>query len=283
MESPQRETTPNGFTPIGALGDSIAPYIMCSDCVEEDDHHDIIGIQRDTDVRPHTARSNTLAHGRRASPRKPVTTVSNQLQRGHHSAVSGPASVFIGFGDADMAQRDPIAWSDQSPSVSSRHSSLAQQVEPARTMSSPQCSLRPDPTPKRSATSPIGCKSPSFGHVPSLIHDERAPSTVSSEPELMRSHSLASQSSIISNPTKRWNGGRFHPFSITRQKITREMIEFGEGLEKLVHLIDTAVRELPDDKLETLQTELRHDWRVYEMATFVEGYFKGASERGIEW
>jgi hypothetical protein len=57
------------------------------------------------------------------------------------------------------------------------------------------------------------------------------------------------------------------------------LLEFAASLGSLSRLLNMAAEELDDEAIEGLEDEINHDWRVQEMATFVEGYFKGASKR----
>jgi hypothetical protein len=69
-----------------------------------------------------------------------------------------------------------------------------------------------------------------------------------------------------------------------RSIIAKELLEFAQGLERLGGLLFAALEELDDETVEGLQNEIRHDWRVEEMGTFVEGYLKGAKKRnGSRW
>jgi hypothetical protein len=104
-----------------------------------------------------------------------------------------------------------------------------------------------------------------------------------------------SQASV--NP-RNVNLGKSHPASQEIQKIVKsqsengdafdkdrgekakELVEFAQGLDRLGGLLFSALEELDDEAIDDLQSEIRHDWRVEEMATFVEGYFKGARKRG---
>ncbi|KAF8535049.1 hypothetical protein BDD12DRAFT_808869 [Trichophaea hybrida] len=61
--------------------------------------------------------------------------------------------------------------------------------------------------------------------------------------------------------------------------MAKELLEFAQGLERLGGLLYTALEQLDDQTVQGLQCELRHDWRVEEMGTFVEGYLKGATKR----
>lgn len=71
-----------------------------------------------------------------------------------------------------------------------------------------------------------------------------------------------------------------NPFDVVvRSEKARELIEFVKSLDRLGELLYGAVKELDDQALDELQGELCHDWRVEEMATFVEGFFKGARKR----
>jgi len=69
-------------------------------------------------------------------------------------------------------------------------------------------------------------------------------------------------------------------FGGDRGEKAKELIEFAQGLDRLGGLLFSALEELDDEAIDDLQSEIRHDWRVEEMATFVEGYFKGARKRG---
>ncbi|KAF8248017.1 hypothetical protein K440DRAFT_643286 [Wilcoxina mikolae CBS 423.85] len=71
---------------------------------------------------------------------------------------------------------------------------------------------------------------------------------------------------------------RFQSFQ-NRCIMAKELLEFAQGLERLGGLLYTALEELDDQTVQGLQCELRHDWRVEEMGTFVEGYLKGATKR----
>jgi hypothetical protein len=65
-----------------------------------------------------------------------------------------------------------------------------------------------------------------------------------------------------------------------RGEKAKELVAFAQGLDRLGGLLFSALEELDDEAIDDLQSEIRHDWRVEEMATFVEGYFKGARKRG---
>lgn len=59
-----------------------------------------------------------------------------------------------------------------------------------------------------------------------------------------------------------------------------ELEAFGASLGRLSHLLKVACETLPQERVIALGGEINHDWRVDEMATFVEGFLKGAAGGG---
>lgn len=55
--------------------------------------------------------------------------------------------------------------------------------------------------------------------------------------------------------------------------------QFADALRDLSQLLTMAADELDEEAVEGLEEEIHHDWRVQEMTTFVDGYFKGAVKR----
>lgn len=55
--------------------------------------------------------------------------------------------------------------------------------------------------------------------------------------------------------------------------------QFADALKDLSQLLTMAADELDEEAVEGLEEEIHHDWRVQEMTTFVDGYFKGALKR----
>jgi len=45
----------------------------------------------------------------------------------------------------------------------------------------------------------------------------------------------------------------------------------------LAQLVSSATEVLGDERLMALAEEIHHDWKVDEMATFVDGFLKGAA------
>jgi len=45
----------------------------------------------------------------------------------------------------------------------------------------------------------------------------------------------------------------------------------------LAQLVSSATDVLGDERLVALAEEIHHDWKVDEMATFVDGFLKGAA------
>lgn len=70
-----------------------------------------------------------------------------------------------------------------------------------------------------------------------------------------------------------------HDHVKTRAILAREVVLFAQSVEKLSCLLYVALDELEDKSVIGLQRELLHDWRVSEMAIFVEGYLKGGRRR----
>lgn len=98
---------------------------------------------------------------------------------------------------------------------------------------------------------------------PSLIEIEETPSPGPQPQELQSPHYLESYGSPA--PSERLVG--------------QGLMDFALSLGNLSRLLKMAAEELDDDAIEGLEDEINHDWRVQEMTTFVEGYFKGASKR----
>jgi hypothetical protein len=55
---------------------------------------------------------------------------------------------------------------------------------------------------------------------------------------------------------------------------------FAASLSRLSRLLGHACESLPQERVIALGEEIHHDWRVDEMATFVEGFLKGAAGGG---
>lgn len=60
-----------------------------------------------------------------------------------------------------------------------------------------------------------------------------------------------------------------------------DLAAFAISLGRLSHLLINAGKHLDSERIGALESEIHHDWRVDEMATFVEGFLKGASANGV--
>lgn len=60
-----------------------------------------------------------------------------------------------------------------------------------------------------------------------------------------------------------------------------DLAAFATSLGRLSHLLINAGKHLDSERIGALESEIHHDWRVDEMATFVEGFLKGASANGV--
>ncbi|CUS11984.1 unnamed protein product [Tuber aestivum] len=60
-------------------------------------------------------------------------------------------------------------------------------------------------------------------------------------------------------------------------RVRTETVNFATSLSRLAHLVSSATEVLGDERLMTLAEEIHHDWKVDEMATFVDGFLKGAA------
>lgn len=56
-----------------------------------------------------------------------------------------------------------------------------------------------------------------------------------------------------------------------------DLAAFANSLGRLSQLLINAGKNLDSERIGALESEIHHDWRVDEMATFVEGFLKGAS------
>lgn len=72
-------------------------------------------------------------------------------------------------------------------------------------------------------------------------------------------------------PTLNANG---HP-------VGSDLAAFATSLGRLSHLLINAGKHLDSERIGALESEIHHDWRVDEMATFVEGFLKGASANAV--
>lgn len=60
-----------------------------------------------------------------------------------------------------------------------------------------------------------------------------------------------------------------------------DLAAFAASLGRLSQLLVTAGKNLDNERIGALESEIHHDWRVDEMATFVEGFLKGASANAV--
>ncbi|RPA95807.1 hypothetical protein L873DRAFT_1845775 [Choiromyces venosus 120613-1] len=60
-------------------------------------------------------------------------------------------------------------------------------------------------------------------------------------------------------------------------RVRAETINFVASLSRLAQLVSSATEVLGDERLMALADEIHHDWKVDEMATFVDGFLKGAA------
>lgn len=56
-----------------------------------------------------------------------------------------------------------------------------------------------------------------------------------------------------------------------------DLAAFAASLGRLSQLLVSAGKNLDHERIGALESEIHHDWRVDEMATFVEGFLKGAA------
>lgn len=60
-----------------------------------------------------------------------------------------------------------------------------------------------------------------------------------------------------------------------------DLAAFATSLGRLSQLLVNAGKNLDNERIGALESEIHHDWRVDEMATFVEGFLKGASANAV--
>lgn len=60
-----------------------------------------------------------------------------------------------------------------------------------------------------------------------------------------------------------------------------DLAAFAASLGRLSQLLVNAGKHLDHERIGALESEIHHDWRVDEMATFVEGFLKGASANTV--
>ena len=123
---------------------------------------------------------------------------------------------------------------------------------------------------------------------------DSAPSTYAAPPRTRKRRRVDSDSSssksLAPRPAKRaraeTTGDREserdmvdHDHVRTRAVLAKEVVLFAQSVERLSCLLYVALDELEDKSVIGLQRELLHDWRVLDMAIFVEGYLKGGRRR----
>ncbi|KAG0125344.1 hypothetical protein HOY82DRAFT_571989 [Tuber indicum] len=60
-------------------------------------------------------------------------------------------------------------------------------------------------------------------------------------------------------------------------RVRTETVNFAASLSRLAGLVSSATEALGDERLMALAEEIHHDWKVDEMATFIDGFLKGAA------
>lgn len=65
--------------------------------------------------------------------------------------------------------------------------------------------------------------------------------------------------------------------SSSEHPVGSDLAAFAQSLGRLSEILVGAGKELGSERIGALENEIHHDWRVDEMATFVEGFLKGAS------
>lgn len=97
----------------------------------------------------------------------------------------------------------------------------------------------------------------------------RAPSVVQREPEVEAEEAEDEASALNANGND----------------VGSNLAAFATSLGRLSQLLINAGKSLDNERIGALESEIHHDWRVDEMATFVEGFLKGASAKtaGREW
>ena len=63
-------------------------------------------------------------------------------------------------------------------------------------------------------------------------------------------------------------------------RVRTDTVNFAASLARLAQLVSSATNVLGDERLVALAEEIHHDWKVDEMATFVDGFLKGAAGPG---
>lgn len=95
----------------------------------------------------------------------------------------------------------------------------------------------------------------------------------------LRRSTVPSASPVVLSPTPAVLPGPATP-GTPSAAIASDLEAFGVSLGRLSQLLKVACETLPRDRVVALGEEINHDWRVDEMATFVEGFLKGASGGG---
>lgn len=90
----------------------------------------------------------------------------------------------------------------------------------------------------------------------------RAPSVVQREPEAEEAEEAEEGASAL---------------NADGNKVGSDLAAFATSLGRLSQLLIGAGKSLDNERIGALESEIHHDWRVDEMATFVEGFLKGAS------
>lgn len=72
-----------------------------------------------------------------------------------------------------------------------------------------------------------------------------------------------------------------HILNANGHPVGSDLAAFATSLGRLSHLLINAGKHLDSERIGALESEIHHDWRVDEMATFVEGFLKGASANGV--
>jgi hypothetical protein len=127
-------------------------------------------------------------------------------------------------------------------------------------------------------------------------HHEHEPDLSLIEPQLpIQRHTPVASSSgppLYQQPNNRSDGPRYEQhvngrppmdgqqYDVPVQTPGQDLIAFAQSLGKLSELLLGAATELEPESVGDLEEEIHHDWRVEEMATFVEGFVKGAKRRG---
>lgn len=238
---PAGGATPSGLEEIDSSADRQTAYTISSDSDSDHDHQD-------------TARTTQVVRrmSLRARSSRPASGTNHTHEGSEVHSPKKPAQSTL------PASRDPTLKGAQ---VSVPTSKTCAGATFSQERSKSQVARL-----KRRATSPMGRTPSRFLSAAAIEHKTLASPSEASSP-------VENQGSPASEAAQ----GPYRAFSTARQLATRELLDFTSNLERLVRILDTAAKSLPVEKLVILQNEIRHDWRVDEMATFVEGYYRGAT------